>query len=160
MGPEAGCVPGSSACPLPVHRCSYDGAMAREPRWERPVFESWVDRQIREATERGEFDVGIGKPLPDLGRLGEDPDWRARRKMASEDLRGVMPGPLAVRREKQDVQQALADVRDEATARAIVEDLNERIKQTNLTPIADRTIITALLDVEATIDTWRSGRGR
>ena len=57
MGPEAGCVPGSSACPLPVHRCSYDGAMAREPRWERPVFESWVDRQIREATERGEFDV-------------------------------------------------------------------------------------------------------
>ena len=29
-------------------------------------FESWIDRQIREATERGEFDnlPGTGKPLP------------------------------------------------------------------------------------------------
>ncbi|GAT83553.1 molecular chaperone DnaJ [Streptomyces sp. F-3] len=30
-------------------------------------FESWVDRQIREAQQRGEFDrlPGAGRPLPD-----------------------------------------------------------------------------------------------
>ncbi|MER2092403.1 MAG: DUF1992 domain-containing protein, partial [Saccharopolyspora rectivirgula] len=30
------------------------------------TFESWIDRQIREAAERGEFDdlPGAGKPLP------------------------------------------------------------------------------------------------
>lgn len=134
----------------------YHGVMPEEPL----RFESWIDRQIREATERGEFSnlPGEGKPLTDLGRPGEDPDWWARRKLAKEDLRGAMPGPLAVRREKQDILETLADVRDEATARAIVEDLNVRIKQTNLTPIAGRTIITGLLDVEQTLERWRSGR--
>lgn len=124
------------------------------------VFESWIDRQIREATERGEFSnlPGQGKPLTDLGRPGEDPDWWARRKLAKEDLTGALPGPLAVRREKQDIQNTLADVRDEAAARDIVEDLNARIKQTNLTPIAGRTIITGLLDVEQVLQAWRACR--
>ncbi|SMC89901.1 DUF1992 domain-containing protein [Lentzea albidocapillata] len=32
-------------------------------------FESWIDRQIREAQERGEFDnlPSAGKPLPGAG---------------------------------------------------------------------------------------------
>lgn len=126
--------------------------------YQRPVFENWIDRQIREATERGEFDVGRGKPLPDLGRL-EDTDWWASRKLRDEDLSGALPGPLAVRREKQDIQQALADVRDERTARAILDDLNQRIKQSNITRWSGPPIITGLLDVEATLDEWRSRRG-
>lgn len=132
--------------------------MSIPERWGRPVFESWVDRQVREATERGEFDVGRGKPLPDLSRAGEDPDWWARRRLEQEDLRGVLPGPLAVRREKQDVQATLADVRDEATARAVLEDLNERIKRANTTPVAGRVILTGLVDVEAELDRWRRRR--
>ncbi|MGO4957429.1 DUF1992 domain-containing protein [Luteococcus sp. Sow4_B9] len=131
-------------------------------RWQRPVvFESWIDRQIREATERGEFSnlPGEGKPLRGLGRP-DDPNWWAMQKLEQEDLRGAMPGPLAVRREKQDIQQTLADVRDEATARAIVEDLNERIKQSCLTPIEGRTILTGRLDVEETLALWRARRRR
>ena len=125
-------------------------------------FESWIDRQVREANERGEFDnlPGAGKPLGDLGRPGEDPDWWARRKLAKEDLRGAMPGPLAVRREKQDIAQTLADVRDEATARAIVDDLNQRIKQSNLTRVGNTPVITGLLDVEQVLAEWRSRRRR
>ena len=125
-------------------------------------YESWVDRQVREAQERGEFDnlPGAGKPLGDLGRPGEDPDWWARRKLAKEDLRGAMPGPLAVRREKQDIAQTLADVRDEATARAIVDDLNQRIKQSNLTRVGNTPVITGLLDVEQVLAEWRSRRRR
>ncbi len=123
-------------------------------------FESWIDRQIREATERGEFSnlPGAGKPLGDLGRPGEDPDWWARRKLEKEDLRGALPGPLAVRREKQDIATTLADVRDEDTARAIVEDLNQRIKQTNLTRVGNTPIITGLLDVEQVLADWRASR--
>lgn len=122
-----------------------------------PAFESWIDRQIREATERGEFDVGRGKPLPDLGRP-EDDGWWARRKLADEDLTGALPGPLAVRREKQDIQATLAEVRDEATARAIVEDLNERIKQANITRWQGPPIITGRLDVDQTLAEWRRRR--
>ena len=40
-----------------------------------PSYESHIDRLIREATERGEFDnlPGAGKPL-NLGGA-DDPDW-------------------------------------------------------------------------------------
>ena len=121
------------------------------------MFESWVDRQVREATERGEFDVGHGKPLTGLGRP-DDPNWWALRKLADEDLTDALPGPLAVRREKQDIQETLSDVRDEDTARAVVTDLNERIKQASTTPIAGRTIITGLLDVDEVLAVWRAAR--
>lgn len=121
------------------------------------MFESWVDRRVREATERGEFDVGHGKPLTGLGRP-DDPHWWALRKLADEGLTGALPGPLAVRREKQDIQETLSDVRDEDTARAVVTDLNQRIQQANTTPIAGRTIITGLLDVDEVLAVWRAGR--
>lgn len=124
---------------------------------DQPIFENWIDRQIREAIERGEFDVGHGKPLPDLGRP-EDADWWARRKLADEDLTGALPGPLAVRREKQDIQQTLAEVREERTARAIIEDLNERIMQSNITRWQGPPIITGRLDVEQTLAEWRRRR--
>ncbi len=33
-------------------------------------FETWIDKQIREAADRGEFDnlPGAGKPIPDLDK--------------------------------------------------------------------------------------------
>ncbi len=48
--------------------------------------ESWVERQIREATERGEFSglTGHGKPL-DLGDP-DDPDWWVKRYLDREGL--------------------------------------------------------------------------
>ena len=41
-------------------------------------YESWVDRQIREAEERGAFKdlPGAGKPLKNLDT--HDPDWWSR----------------------------------------------------------------------------------
>lgn len=43
------------------------------------MFESFVDRQIREAMERGEFDdlPGSGRPIPGSGRPYE-PNWWVR----------------------------------------------------------------------------------
>jgi hypothetical protein len=43
------------------------------------MYESIVDRQIREAMERGEFDdlPGAGKPIPGAGRPYE-PNWWAK----------------------------------------------------------------------------------
>ena len=64
-------------------------------------YESLVDRQIREAQERGEFDnlPGAGKPL-DLSDTG-DPDWWVKRFAAREniDLGGALPGALAISKE-------------------------------------------------------------
>jgi hypothetical protein len=57
----------------------------RRPRGVR--VESWVERQIREAEERGAFDnlPGAGKPLPGLGKP-HDEMWWIRQKMAREGV--------------------------------------------------------------------------
>ena len=100
-----------------------------DPAWRPPTFESWIDRQIREATERGEFDnlPGAGKPV----NLGDPNDelWWVRRKLEKEDLSGALPTSLSLRKEKERIQDTLSDVRDAELARAIITDLNARIAE-------------------------------
>ena len=59
-------------------------------------YESWIDRQIREAMERGEFDdlPGAGRPL----HLDDDPDWWVKAKIARENLEPLLPTPGAAAR--------------------------------------------------------------
>jgi Domain of unknown function (DUF1992) len=44
-------------------------------------WESWIDRQVREAEERGEFDdlPGAGRPIPGLDKPFDEL-WEANRK--------------------------------------------------------------------------------
>ena len=62
--------------------------------------ETWIDKVIREATERGEFDglPGAGKPL-DLSDT-DDPDWWVKRLIQRErlDTAALLPPRLALRR--------------------------------------------------------------
>ncbi len=124
------------------------------------MYENWIDRQIREATERGEFDglPGAGKPLRDLSRDGDD--WWIRRKLEREDLSGALPTTLSLRREKERIQELLADVRTEAQARELVEDLNDRIRHSHRRAVQGPPVFIATVDVEATLATWRSRRSR
>jgi len=125
---------------------------------EPPRFESWVDRQIREAIERGEFDnlPGAGKPIENLD--DRDENWWVRDKMRRENLPASLPTPLALRKERETIDQTLADVRSEDDARAIIEDLNQRIRESYARPSNGPRIIVPLLDVEATLQRWRERR--
>lgn len=71
-------------------------------------FESWVDRQIRQAEARGEFTElpGAGKPLPEVTDTPYDELWWIKRKMAREGL-SVLPPTLALRKEAEDVLAAI-----------------------------------------------------
>lgn len=138
---------------------SPDGAPGPGPGDARPRFESFVERQVREAIERGEFDnlPGAGRPIPGLdGR--HDPDWWIRRRMTDEDLRAALPPPLALRREAEEIQRTLADVADEDAARAIVEDLNARITAGNARQTTRTGIITRRVNVEQVLQQWRDSR--
>ena len=81
---------------------------------ERPRWESPVERAIREAQERGEFDdlPGAGKPLPDLGDP-DDPLWWLRRKAEREqlDLSLALPTALQLRKEAAAFPASLLDLR-------------------------------------------------
>jgi hypothetical protein len=121
-------------------------------------FESWIDRQIREATERGEFDnlPGAGKPL----NLSQDPDWWVKAKIADENLEALLPTALGLRREVERLPETLSDVRHEDRVREIVDDLNQRIRESYLRSQSGPRIIVAIVDVEAVVQRWRERRSQ
>jgi hypothetical protein len=124
-------------------------------------YESWVERQIREATDRGEFDnlPGAGRPIPGLnGR--DDENWWVKRFLEREQLPMPLPPSLALRKEKAQLPQELADVPDEDAVRQIVSDLNQRIRDSHRRPLDGPAVIVGLVDVEATVAEWRRIRAR
>jgi hypothetical protein len=124
-------------------------------------YESWVERQIREAIERGEFDnlPGTGKPIPGLnGR--EDEYWWVKRFLEREQISMPLPTTLALRKEIADLPETLADVRTEEVVRAIVVDLNERIRDAHRRPVDGPPLVLRPVDVEVVVAEWRRNRER
>ncbi|MFJ6660181.1 DUF1992 domain-containing protein [Streptomyces sp. NPDC091377] len=98
-------------------------------------FESWIDHQIREAEERGEFSglAGAGKPLPSEVEQPYDELWWIKRKMAREGF-SVLPPALALRKEAEDALEAALDCPSEYRARRIIEKVNAKIGDMLLRP--------------------------
>ncbi|GAA0383216.1 DUF1992 domain-containing protein [Microbispora corallina] len=120
-------------------------------------FETWIDRQIREAAERGEFDdlPGAGKPLPGEGKP-YDEMWWIKQKLESEDLSFPLPGTLALRKDAEDSRAAALDARTEAECRRIVEAVNDRIRESRTRPLSGPPVFQGLLDVEEIAAEWRA----
>ena len=120
-------------------------------------FESWIERQLREARERGSFDdlPGAGKPLP---RTASDELAWLREKARREDLpvTALLPPSLAVAKEVEDLPARLARERSEPRVRKLVEDLNARIDAARRGPQVGPPVRTALLDVDAVVGAWRA----
>lgn len=121
-------------------------------------WESWIDKQIREARERGEFDnlPGAGKPLPDLD-TPHDELWWVRKKMKREDLQ-YLPPSLAVRRELEDTRARIDAATDEAEVRTLVAAINERIRYVNTRPGDGPPSTLMPLDAESVVARWRERR--
>jgi hypothetical protein len=128
----------------------------RKPAGES--WESWVDRQIREAEERGEFDdlPGTGKPLPDLHRQ-DDELWWVRKKLKRENL-SYLPPTLHVRKELERAREQIARADSEEEVRRILGDINERIRDVNRTSLEGPPSTLMPLDDERTIREWREHR--
>ncbi|GAC00055.1 hypothetical protein GONAM_12_00080 [Gordonia namibiensis NBRC 108229] len=126
-------------------------------------FESRVERMIREAAERGEFDdlPGAGKPL-DLSD-SDDPDWWVKRKIRDENLdsSALLPAPLQLRREAQDFPQSLRDIADEAAVRDILIDFNRRVREAHLASrqiAMPHSVVAHTIDVDDMVAQWRALR--
>ena len=104
-------------------------------------WESWIDRQIREAQERGAFDSlpGAGEPIPDLDGP-YDPMWWVKRKLRREGLTYMSPS-VALRKEAHDALEAALNARSEARVRELIEDINERIRDANRTGIRGPSLL-------------------
>jgi Domain of unknown function (DUF1992) len=121
-------------------------------------FETWVERQIREATERGEFDnlPGAGKPIPDLDKP-HDELWWVRQKLRREDL-AYLPPTIALRKQAEEALRAAAEAASEAEVRRIVADINAKIVEGNRKAASGPPLNLTPFDVDRVLRDWRRRR--
>ncbi|KRB78615.1 hypothetical protein ASE01_05020 [Nocardioides sp. Root190] len=117
--------------------------------------QTWVDLQVRQAMERGEFDnlAGAGQPIEGLGGT-HDPDWWLKRLVERERI-AVLPPALQLRKDDAQLDEHLDTLVSEREARAFVEDFNARVIRARYTPVDGPPLITMPRDVEASIRAWR-----
>ncbi len=121
--------------------------------------EHWVDRQIRQAMERGELDnlPGAGKPLPN--RQGGVLEWVVQKlREENHDTSALLPPSLAIPREVEELPQRLAKVPTEPKVREIVEDINKRILEVHRAPQVGPPLRMGPLDVDEVVREWHAAR--
>jgi hypothetical protein len=121
-------------------------------------FESAIDKQIREAQERGDFDnlPGAGKPLPDDGEL-YDENWWLKKLVVRENIGGA-PASLKIKRAAEELTETVDAEWSEAKVRKIVIDLNERIDQANRGLLDGPPVVLKQFDVDEVVAQWRERR--
>ena len=128
----------------------------RKPAWETP--ETFAERLIREARERGELSnlAGEGKPLPGLD---DPPDelWWVKQKLRLEGL-SFVPPELELRTEVARFKEGLAELRTEQEVRARGAELNEKICEQNRTVVTGPMTELSPFDLDWLVERWRTAR--
>jgi len=119
-------------------------------------FETWIDRQIREAQDRGEFDglAGAGQPIPDLDEPHDELRW-VRQKLKRENV-SFLPPSLALRKEAEDARAAAVAARSEADARRILDEINRRIRAALKFPLDGPAVTVMPIDVDRVVAEWQA----
>ena len=119
----------------------------------------WVDLQIQQAVEHGDFDdlPGYGKPLEGLGN-DHDPDWWIKKLIEREHITGVLPPALQLRKDDAELDALLDGISAESDARRELEDFNERVRKALYQPLGGPPLVTQQRDVEAELEAWRVRR--
>jgi len=119
--------------------------------------ESWIDKLVREAEQRGEFEnlPGAGKPIPGLDKP-HDELWWVKQLLAREKL-SLTPATLALRKEVEETLRRIGEATSEKTVRRLVGDINARIAEVNRKVTSGPPSNLAPLDPDAVVRRWRAG---
>lgn len=123
------------------------------------TFESWVDKQIRQAQDAGAFEglEGTGKPIP----IGDPSDelWWVRGYLKRENLPvdALLPTALQLRKEIERLPSTLIACRREDSARDVLDELNARIVDWIRFPTPP-IVPLGPVDVESWLEKWRTNR--
>lgn len=129
-----------------------------EPRRFHESDEVWevANSAIDAAVARGEFDhlAYAGKPLPALAG-SHDPDWWIKGLLQREQVSGLGPPALMLRKEDAGFDDALDAVGSEARVREMLADFNARIIDARRQLTGGPPVVTKLRDVDAEVAAWR-----
>ena len=121
-------------------------------------WETWIDAQIRIATEKGAFDnlPGAGKPLPNLDQE-YDPLWWVKQLVQREQV-SMLPPSLELLRTVEKELAIIETLHDEATVRRRVAALNVEIAKVNATVVEGPPTRLGTLDVDQIVARWQRAR--
>jgi hypothetical protein len=123
-------------------------------------FRTWIDQQIDEATERGDFKdlPGAGQPLPRHDEKDAAEAWLRdyvrREGVSTEEF---LPVPLKLRKEAERLAEAAPGLPSEQAVGAAAADLNERIMKWRRIPHGP-PIFVPLVDTESLVARWQDAR--
>ena len=121
-----------------------------------------MDRQIREAQERGEFDdlPGKGKPLRGLDGPHDDL-WWVRDYIRREGLpaEALLPESLQLRKQLERLGETVAELPSERAVREHVDELNRQIRRARVVP-SGPPVVLPLADPDGAVVRWRAARRR
>lgn len=137
----------------------WDREVMTERKPAGVTFETFVDKQIREANERGAFDdlPGRGKPLRDE-QAPYDELWWVKRKLSEEGI-AYLPATLALRKRVEEDLAAAMRAPSEREARRLVDEVNARIEQAMRTPMDGPPHGLTPYDVGEFLERWRAEHG-
>jgi len=133
------------------------GRAAAAERMQRQ--HEYVDLQIKQAMERGDFDdlPGAGKPIKNLGTQ-HDPNWWVKQLIEREKITGVLPPALQLRKDDAELDARLDRHTAESEVRRALEDFNTRVLKARYTPVDGPPLVTMTRDVESEVEAWRERR--
>ena len=115
----------------------------------------WVDLQVQQSIQRGEFDdlPGAGKPIKNLDR-DHDPDWWVKQLIERERI-VVLPRSVQLRKDDAELDAKLDRHTAESEVRRELEEFNARVMKARYTPVDGPPLVTMPRDVEAEVGLWR-----
>ncbi len=124
------------------------------------TFESFVDKQIREAQENGAFDnlPGKGRPIP-RGGAADDELWWIKGYLQRENLStdALLPESLALRKEIERLPSTLIHIRFEDSVRDSLGELNARVVAWIRMPTPPLVPLSPV-DIEDWVEQWKKNR--
>ncbi|MEE2568739.1 DUF1992 domain-containing protein [Pseudarthrobacter sp. J64] len=118
-----------------------------------------ADYLVREAMAQGKFDnlKYAGKPIPGLGEA-YDPDWWVKGLLQREDLSGLGPKAILLRKEDAGLDARLDAQYTEKQVRDMLEDFNARVIDARRQLQGGPPVVTKTRDVDAELQRWRERR--
>jgi len=131
---------------------------AAPPRGRMENRHQWVDVVIDQAIARGEFDdlPLAGKPIPGIAR--HDPDWWLKALIEREQISGVLPEAIQLRKDDAVFHERLDALHAEDEVRAAVDEFNARIVSARRQLMGGPPVVTPLRDAEREVRAWAARR--